>query len=855
MLEEHAELAPDATAVVYQEQHLCYQELNDRANRLGHYLRSLGVGPEVRVGLCTERSLEMIVGLLGILKAGGCYLPLDPAFPSQRLATILDDAQAPLLLIQERLRDKAPSHWAQVVSLDGMWDTISKYSAANLKSCVAPHNLAYLIYTSGSTGRPKGVCIEHAQLSHYLRAVSEQLKLGVGAKFGLVSSFAADLGNTVLFPALCGGGELHVISEACARDAWALADYFERARIDCIKITPSHLKGLLSGKDTEGLLPDKLLALGGEASDWPWIAELERLKPGCRILNHYGPTECTVGAITYPVTEAEDERTGRSVPLGRPLSNVQAYVVDSECEPLPVGVFGELCLGGSGVGRGYLNQPEATAEKFVADMFSGEAGGRLYRTGDLARWNERGTLEFQGRIDHQIKVRGYRIELGDIEAALSAHEGVRQCAVVVREDQPGDQRLAAYIVVEPKAEMDWQKLRRYLQARLPDYMVPTAFVALESLPLTPSGKLHRQALPIPPRDSLVVDQKLEPRDSTETYLKQIWENVLGVHNISIRDNFLDLGGHSVNAITLCARISKAYGTNVPVRAIYDAPTVEQMAAFLRQEIALSPPSSTIPIQPHGSHRPLFCVHPAGGLVHCYVTLARYLGRDQPLYGIQSRGLDEGQEPITKIELMADLYIQDLRRIQPKGPYQIIGLSMGALVAFEMALQLIAAGEDVSFLGLLDGACHADLLDFYAEGWERSLLEWEQEYIIVNAEIELGIPPDQMRQLEWEEALTHYVEGVKLRDKLPSDITVAQFRRFLRTFATNSRAGRSYRPKPYQGRISLFRTEIAEGDDDTYGWRQFALGGVDVYPLPGQHGNFIAEPNVQLFSKMLKTCII
>jgi surfactin family lipopeptide synthetase A len=460
-------------------------------------LQARGVGPETRVAICVERSVEMVVGLLGILKAGGAYVPLDPCYPRERLALMLADAQTPVLLTQARLLEGLPEHAAEVVCLDRDWEQISQAVVANPRSTVTLENLAYVIYTSGSTGTPKGVAVQHNSLVNYIYAINHRLQLDAGASFALVSTVAADLGHTVLFPSLCFGGTLHVISADRAVDADGLADYFSEHRIDCLKIVPSHLSALLRAPKADRLIPHQCLVLGGEVSSSVLIDRVLNLSTRCRIINHYGPTETTVGAACYELDSHTAPNARTVLPLGGPLANVQLYVLNNQMQVVPIGVVGELYIGGVGLARGYVERPELTAERFAPNPFSATSGTRLYRTGDLVRWLQDGLLEYLGRVDEQVKVRGYRIELGEIEAVLGQHPAVRESVVVAREERPGDKRLVAYVVGQPEATASISELRQFLAAKLPDYMVPAHFLFLEALPLTSNGKVDRRALPAP----------------------------------------------------------------------------------------------------------------------------------------------------------------------------------------------------------------------------------------------------------------------------------------------------------------------------------------------------------------------
>ena len=461
-LTAQVERTPEAVAVVYEDQQLSYRELNGRANQLAHYLQKLGVGPEVLVGICVERSVEMIVAMLGILKAGGAYVPLEPNYPSARLAFMLEEGKVSLLIAQERTVPRFIEPLASVILIDRDWRDIARESAEDPHCVTKPANLAYVVYTSGSTGRPKGVAIEHRQLLNYLHGILERLKLPRNASFATVSTIAADLGNTVVFSSLCAGGTLHVISEERITDADALGDYFSRHAIDCLKIVPSHLAALQNGTRPSRVLPRKLLILGGEASRLDWIKSLLSLNPGCAILNHYGPTEATVGVLTYRV-ESDASLEGLSkLPMGRPLSNTRIYLLDQHLNPVPVGVAGELYIGGLSLARGYLNHPELTAERFVPNPFSKEAGARLYKSGDLARYLPDGNIEFLGRVDDQVKIRGFRIEPREIEAALEQHPGVMQAAVIAAQDQFGENRLVGHVVPKREPALMIDAKRRYV---------------------------------------------------------------------------------------------------------------------------------------------------------------------------------------------------------------------------------------------------------------------------------------------------------------------------------------------------------------------------------------------------------
>jgi amino acid adenylation domain-containing protein/non-ribosomal peptide synthase protein (TIGR01720 family) len=596
LFEAQVDATPERMALVAGLDRITFSDLDRRANRLAHHLRARGVGPESVVGLAVSRSAGMIVGLLGILKAGGAYVPIDPAYPPARIAQIVEEAGARVIVTLDQFAAAMPVANVAFVRLDADADAISAESDARPESAVTAQNLAYVLFTSGSTGKPKGVAIEHRQLVSYVRGVIQRLDLADDASYAHVSTFSADLGNTVLFPPLVSGGCLHVIAEELTTRPDALAEYFTRERIDCLKIVPSHLTALLSAAHPERILPKKLLVLGGEASTWELVARLEKLAPAMRILNHYGPTETTVGVLTYAV-EPGHPAAAPIVPLGRPLPNSRVYVLDAQGQPTPTGVPGEVYIGGDGVARGYLNRPDLTAERFVPDPF-GPAGSRLYRTGDRARYLPDGTLVFLGRIDHQVKIRGYRIELGEIEAALATDAGVAGAVVLAPEDSPGDRRLVAYVVVRDGATLG--DVRARLGERLPEYMVPGAFVAVATIPLTPNGKIDRRALAAEERPVGVEDDGYAPpRNPVEEVLAAIWTDVFGKERIGVHERFSDLGGHSLLAIQIVARARDAFQTSLALRAIFESPTIAGLAerieeAIREEEGAVVPPIRRVP---------------------------------------------------------------------------------------------------------------------------------------------------------------------------------------------------------------------------------------------------------------------
>jgi amino acid adenylation domain-containing protein len=567
LFEAQVERTPDATAVIFEDRHLTYRELNRRADQLANRLQQLGVGPEARVGLCVERSPEMIVGLLGILKAGAAYVPLDPEYPKDRLAFMLEDCQAQVLLTQRKLVGRLPATRALEL-LDQDWTLVSHESERKPVDRANEANIAYIIYTSGSTGRPKGVAIEHRNTVAFLewaRTVFTQTQLdGVLAS----TSICFDLSVFELFAPLCWGGKV-----VLARDIFELPSLPAANDVTLINTVPSAVPELLR----MGALPVSVrtVNLAGEALHAALVKNLYEHARVDQVFDLYGPSESTTYS-SFALRNADGPET-----IGRPIFNTQIYLLDAHSQPVPIGVAGELHIGGKGVARGYVNCPELTAERFIPDPFRNEPGARLYKTGDLARYLQDGKIEFLGRIDHQAKVRGFRIEPGEVEVQLNRHPAVRQVAVLVREDVPGDKRLVAYVVVKPTPTCSAAELRDFLKTRLPGYLVPSSFVMLDALPVTPNGKLDRGALPAPDENRPELQPSfVEPRTAVEQTLASIWAQVLRMERVGVRDNFFDLGGHSLLATQVAFRIRQAFQVEFPLRAIFEGPTIEELAKMI-----------------------------------------------------------------------------------------------------------------------------------------------------------------------------------------------------------------------------------------------------------------------------------
>ncbi|MWV46109.1 amino acid adenylation domain-containing protein [Paenibacillus sp. HJL G12] len=705
--------SPQAVAIVHEGVALNYEQLNMRANRLAHLLMAQGVGPEQIVALALPRSIEMVVGVLAVLKAGGAYLPLDPDYPAERLAYMLEDAGPVCIVTDMNTEDKLPdAGYVPRIVLDGqgviqqLRDCPEFNPVHDEQGCKrSPLNPAYIIYTSGSTGRPKGVLIPHQNVVRLFSATKGWFHFHDNDVWTLFHSYAFDFSVWEIWGALLHGGRLVIVPHAVSRSPEEFLALLAQEGVTVLNQTPSAFYQLMQA-DKE--LPElgqalslRYVVFGGEALELGRLRGWYERHPddAPRLINMYGITETTVH-VSYKELNRGSDVPGASSLIGGSIPDLAVYVLDDELQPVPYGVTGEMYVSGGGLARGYWGRPGLTAERFIANPF-GPPGSRMYRTGDLAKRLPDGSLDYLGRADHQVKIRGFRIELGEIEAVLASYSGVSQAAVIVREDNPGDKRLAAYVVPEHNANWELSELRRHVASRLPDYMVPSAIILMDVMPLTPNGKLDRKALPAP-EIMLAIDGR-NPRTPREEVLCDLFAEVLGVRRIGIDDSFFELGGHSLLAVRLISRIREALGREISIAALFEAPTVAALAEMLEldRDCGNNALQVLLPLRTHGAEIPLFCVHPAGGLSWCYAGLMKHLGVDYPIYGLQARGIAQVEKLPYSLEEMTADYIRHMRMIQPNGPYRLLGWSLGGNVAHAMAVQLKEEGEEVAFLAMLD----------------------------------------------------------------------------------------------------------------------------------------------------------
>ena len=864
LFEEQVERTPNAVAVVFEGQQLTYAELNSRANQLAHYLQSLELKLEDKIGVCIERSPLMVIAILAILKAGGAYVPLDIAYPSERLAFMLENVQCPIILTQNHLSDRLPVNNSQrLIDIDSKWESITQYSPENIASKVTPNNLAYIIYTSGSTGTPKGTEVVHRNIIGFIFGV-DYVQLDAHQIWLQHSSISWDALTLELWTPLLFGGRC-VLYPGNVITPENLSKIIKEEGVNILWLTCA-LFNLMIDTMPESLLGVKQLITGGETLSVAHIRRGLALLPKTQIINGYGPSECTVFTCCYPISKQLDENLA-SIPIGKPIGDRKVYLLDRNLQPVPVGVSGEIHVGGASVARGYLNQLALTCEKFISNPFL--AGDTLYKTGDLARYLPDGNIEYIGRIDNQVKIRGFRIELGEIESVLSQNQAVQSSCVIVREDNPGEKQLVAYIVPKLGVKLTSGDLRQFLSHKLPGYMVPGAFVLLEFFPLTANGKIDRRALKAPsnPSDS---DRFIEARNQLELNLVQIWSKVLKIDKVSVQDNFFDLGGHSLLAPYLITQIKEQLGKEIAVTTLFQNPTIEQLATIIKTGLDPSNQSYFVPIQPHGSKPPFFCVPGAGGRPFYFYHLGRYLGKDQPFYSFENDLYQQFGE-ITRIEDIASIYLKAMQDLQPQGPYFLGGHSYGGNVAFEMAQQLVNQGEQVALLAIIDSSAptYKDkqiLLDYINWDHARWLAEVSKG-IEVYLDKTIDISYETLQLLTVEEQLKYALNFFKLANMLPPNAETRQLAKIVQAYKTSCLCLIDYLPKQtYPGKITIIRAseelsddpnkDLIAGDceDSSLGWSEFSTEPVEIHFVLGNHVSIMVEPHVQILAEELKVCL-
>jgi amino acid adenylation domain-containing protein len=845
LFEERLGSHPSLPAVRIGEKEVTYAELNLGANRLAHFLRNAGVRGEDRVGICLEHSFILFTALLGVLKAGAAYIPLDPETPPERIAYILQDARPSLVLTSAALRGKiAECAGLRILCLDELEENLAHQCGENLSVPVLPEQLAYVIYTSGSTGRPKGVMVSHKGLTNYLLwsrdAYSAKRARGVPA----FSPLGFDLTITSLFVPLLAGDTAILYPGQNGLDSLANDGGFT-----FVKLTPAHLQILAQYLPKEKVQNwSGALVVGGEALSTELVSFWLQRDPGARIVNEYGPTETVVGCCVHEVRQVDLERA--TIPIGRPIANMKMYVLDAAMRPVPVGVTGELYIGGVNLARGYVGSPGITAERFVPDPLGATYGGRLYKTGDLGRWLPEHSIEFLGRTDCQVKLRGFRVELGEIESVLEQIPQVQQAVVMMLEDQPGDQRLVAYFVPRNPNQPGAMQIRKALTQVLPDYMVPSAFIPLKAMPLTANGKIDRQALLDPNRYSkAIIFDYNPPQGLVESEVARIWEQILNVARVGANDDFFELGGHSLLAVRVMARIAEVFAVRLPVAVLFEASTLRKLAEVVEsgQKAAPTPPLPIL-LRKGGPQRPLYFVECDPGFV--YKDLLDCLSEERPFYSLQMAFAAKGENPDSSIEQIAERRVHAVLQADTEGPYFLVGHSLAGLVAFEMAQQLTQQGREDAFVGILDMGLDTPKVPANAD--DATVLE----YLFGQ---QFGTATDHFRSLSPDDQIAHVADAAVKMQRVPAGTEREHILRYIELWKANLRALSNYEPKLYGGRVALFKA--AEklsfryySADPTMGWDRIGSSRLRVLNIPGNHYTLLTNNNAQEVSHSLQLCL-
>jgi amino acid adenylation domain-containing protein len=837
LFERQVSRTPDSVAVTAEAGEVTFRELDERANQIARQLREWGIGRASRVGVCLERSLEMVAALLGVLKAGAAYVPLDPAYPATRLELMTADAGIEAVVAHAATRDVLPPGVPRVLDLSTADLTGLPVTAP--PPAAGPLDSAYVIYTSGSTGRPKGVVNTHRGVVN--RLVWTQREYGLDAADVVLQKtpYSFDVSVWEFFWPLMTGARLVMARPEGHKDPRYLASLIRAERVTTLHFVPSMLLAFMETVDIADCASLRRVITSGEALP----ADLARRFLGagldCPLHNLYGPTEAAIDVSHWT---CQPDEPGPTVPIGRPIANTQLYILDPRGEPVPIGVAGELYIGGVQVAAGYLHQPELTAERFTPNPFH---GGTMYRTGDLARWRQDGAAEFLGRLDHQVKLRGFRIELGDVEAAVREQDGVRDVVVTARRDQ-----LVAYVTGDPAA-LSSEELRERVRRERPEYMVPSAIVWLDELPLLPNGKVDRKALPDLGDLVPTGTERVPPRDGLELELITLWEELLDVRPIGVTDDFFALGGNSLQVIRLLSRVKRQHDQDLPISVMFSGgSTVERLARELRRGPATRNWSPVVAIRSAGTRPPLFCLPPAVGNVLCYVDLARALPADQPVYGLQAPGLDSSRLPLRHLAESVIEYTGAIRSIQPDGPYHLAGYCVGSVSAFAVARRLREAGQEVAVLAMLDGG-PPSVDNGFDDVDEAEVAAWFAWELGRAAGRRLVIEPADLRAdtgRTLEEAL---LAAAVARDVLPADTDASQLARLLATFDAGVRGAREHDARPFDGRIVGFRAEegSAAGNPVTR-WRPLAVGGLAIEEVPGDHYTMMRPPHVAVLAAAL-----
>jgi len=838
LFEKQVEKSPTAVAVELEGSSLSYCELNARANQIAHYLRSLGVAPDRRVAICMERSFEMVVGMLAVMKAGGAYVPLDPDYPVERLHHMLEDCAPLALLTQTHLLDLFRVQSFPVLDVEQLAAPWRQQSIGNPERNtvgLTSRSLAYVIYTSGSTGKPKGVMNEHRGVVNRLAWGQQAYRIGEDDAVLQKTPYSFDVSVWEFFWPLMAGSRLVLAKPGGHRDPAYLGELIRSAGITTLHFVPSMLQAFL-GEDRAiaGCGSVNRVMCSGEALPAGMVRGFHERLPGVALHNLYGPTEASIEVTAWNC--AED---WQSTSIGRPIANTQMYILDEKMEPVPVGVTGELYIGGVQVARGYLGRPELTAERFIDSPF--RAGERIYKTGDLSRWRANGAIEYLGRNDFQVKIRGFRIELGEIEAKLAQVEGVREVVVVAREEEGREARLVAYYSGEDAPE--GERLREEVAGSLPGYMVPGAYVRMERLPLTTSGKLDRKALPAPEGQAYIQREYTEPQGETEQSIAGIWSELLGVERVGRHDDFFELGGHSLLAVRMISRLSASSGIKVTLRDLFTNSTLAGFSSSIGRIAPEALPSNLAPFRRTGQMLPIFFVHSGLGEIGFVNALLPGIDLEIPVYGFAAIGYFTDERPLETAEELAAAYVKSARQIQPRGPYRLAGWSSGGNIAYEMANQLLRAGETVEFLGLLDSPM----------GLSPSSTSTTKAEQLAEVLCRADLPQEihiRLKELAATGDTSAMMEALQTARMLPVDLPINVFERYLNVAVTLSKI--YYVPPSLPVTVTCFTASDARLESSR-GWIAVAAKVIEV-PVCGTHSSMVEPPHAEGLGKKISEAL-
>lgn len=849
LFSETARAFPDNTAVRFGNSTLTYRALNEKASQFAYLLIEQGVKPGQRIGMAVERSLELMVTMLAILKTGAAYVPLDPLHPTDRLAFILDDSDCQVLIVSRSQQGRFTSPQRELV-IETIWPTLANYPTADPPVPSSGDDLMYVLYTSGTTGRPKGVQTRQKGVVNVLLSVQKKPGLLPTDKTIALATVTFDLATVEIYTPLLAGAELILVDNATSRNGEQLADLVTTQGVTFIQATPATLRMLWEA----GWRGSKKLVVISCAEALP-MDLARKLMETCRSLwNFYGPTETTIYATGIQILPTDEFIT-----IGRPIDNTQVYILDEQLRALPPGKAGEIGIAGAGLAKGYLNQAELTAEKFIDFPLADGKSVRLYRTGDLGRCDASGAIHYLGRIDQQVKIRGHRIEVAEIEHHLLKQAGVKNAVVIAREDTPGDQRLVAYIVPgqyisDQEAQIGlW---RQGIRQMLPDYMLPNNFVLLEALPVTANGKTDKKALPQPGTRVQTQPPAALPQSKAEQVLATIWTDVFNLDTIDIDENFFDIGGHSLNAVQVMTRLEKVTGRRLPLSTLFEFPTIRKLAQLVEESQKPATSKSLVPIKPQGSKVPVYIIHGIGLNLLTFSGLIANTDPDQPIYGLQAKGLDGTEEPFDKMEAIAAHYITEILEHNPTGPYAIAGYSFGGYVAYEMAQQLTAMGKEIKMLAMFDTDARALINHHTAMGrviWKVGRqfpkLVWIGQSLIKR--------PLPTIAYQWEVLCTRMNSLLRVVGVDRKSETNDEPAHLVYLMEKHEIAFQNYVLRPYTGTIDLFRAtaRLYFIDDFHYlGWKDYAAGGVRVHDVAGDHATMLLPPNDVVFARVLQRAL-